>query len=530
MSEEDRTGANVRRDGPDGIPSAASPPTWLAPLAIVVAIGGAATRFFTTSAMWLDEALSVNIASLPLGDIGEALRHDGHPPLYYVLLHVWTELFGTGDVAARSLSGVLAVLTLPVAWVVGRRAGGATLGWLTVLVLAALPFATRYGSEARMYSLIILLVFLGWLAVDRALETPTGGRLAPVALLSGTLLLTHYWSFYLVGGTGLLLLVRWWRSEGEARSASFRTALALAAGGVLFLPWLPSFLEQARHTGTPWAEPERPSKVLAQLFSDLGGVDNAERILFTMVLGLLLFLGLFGRAKDDETVEVDLRTRPDVRREVILTGLTLALAVAAGYVTTSGFAPRYLAVVVPLVVLAAAWGLSRFQGSIALAVVLAGFLTTCAFGQVDVITYQRTQMDDLATAIERQGEPGDVVVYCPDQIGPAGSRALDGSFDEVTYPDLGDPRFVDWVDYAERNAASDPQAFVDAVLDRADGHTIWLAWSPEYITLESQCTQVQHLLAQARPGNGPAIGADSDQFFENANLHRYPDRSNRPTP
>jgi uncharacterized membrane protein len=487
-----------------------------------VALSGAITRFLTTSSMWLDEALSVNIASLPLGDIPEALRHDGHPPLYYVLLHVWTEVFGTGNGAARSLSGVIAVATLPVAWFVGRRAGGTTLAWLTVLVLGALPFASRYGSEARMYSLLILLVFLGWLALQRALERPSWGRLATVALLSGALLLTHYWAFYLLAATGLVLIVAWWRSTGERRRASLRTILAVAAGGVLFLPWLPSFLEQARHTGTPWAEPERPTKVLSLLFSDLGGVDNSERILFAMVLGLLLVLALFGRGRDDETIELDLRTTPEARWELIVAGLTLMIAVAAGYLTTSGFAPRYLAIIVPLIVLGAAWGLSRFRASLPLAVALAAFLGTCALGTIDSTTHERTQMEDLTAVIERQASPGDVVVYCPDQLGPAGSRALEGEFDQVTYPDLGDPHFVDWVDYADRNDASDPQAFVDAVLERAEGHTIWLAWSPEYVTLETQCTQVQHLLARARPGNAPVVQADSEVFFENANLHKYP--------
>ena len=148
---------------------------------------------------------------------------------------------------------------------------------------------------------------------------------------------------------------------------------------------------------------------------------------------------------------------------------------------------------------------------------------TSALGIIDVTTYQRTQLDDLAAVIERDGAPGDVVVYCPDQLGPAGSRALEGEFTEVTYPDLDPPDLVDWVDYADRNAASDPQAFVDAVLERADGHTIWLAWSPEYMTLESQCGAVRNLLAEARPGNGPAVQADSEKFFENADLHRYGD-------
>jgi hypothetical protein len=373
----------------------------------------------------------------------------------------------------------------------------------------------------------MLLVFLGWLALQRALEQPTVGRLVPVALLSGVLLLTHYWAIYLLAATGALLVLRWWRSSGDERRTTLRVTVGVAAGGVLFLPWLPSFLEQARSTGTPWAEAERPTKVLAQLFSDLGGVDNAERILFAMVLGLLLVLALFGRGRGPTTIDLDLRTRPDARNELIVAGGTLALAVAAGYLTSSGFAPRYLAVVVPLVVLAAAWGLSRFEGALPLGVALLAFLGTCALGQVDVIGYERTQLDVLADVIEDQGAPGDVVAYCPDQLGPAGERAIDGEFEQVTYPDLGDPRFVDWVDYADRNAASDPQAFVDAVVERAGDHTIWLVWSPEYITLESQCNDVRALLAEARPANAPAVQADSENFFENANLHRF---SARPTP
>ena len=55
-------------------------------LAVVV---GVALRFAPRSGLWLDEALTVNIASLPIGEISDALRRDGHPPLFYVLLHGW---------------------------------------------------------------------------------------------------------------------------------------------------------------------------------------------------------------------------------------------------------------------------------------------------------------------------------------------------------------------------------------------------------------------------------------------------------
>lgn len=80
-------------------------------------------RFFTPSAMWLDEALTVNIARAPLGQIPALLRHDGAPLLYYFLLHFWMKAFGASNIGARSLAGVIGVLNLPLAWVAGHRIG-----------------------------------------------------------------------------------------------------------------------------------------------------------------------------------------------------------------------------------------------------------------------------------------------------------------------------------------------------------------------------------------------------------------------
>ena len=43
---------------------------------------------------WIDEGLSVGIASHPFLEIPGVLRLDGSPPLYYLLLHVWMAVFG----------------------------------------------------------------------------------------------------------------------------------------------------------------------------------------------------------------------------------------------------------------------------------------------------------------------------------------------------------------------------------------------------------------------------------------------------
>src|SRR5207342_2884801 len=101
----------------------------------------------------------VNIAKLPLSGLEEALKRDGAPPLYYLLLHVWIRIFGSGDVAVRALSGVLGVIMLPLAYLAGRRLGGGDpdrsrwTGWTMLLVVAASPYAIRYSTETRMYML-----------------------------------------------------------------------------------------------------------------------------------------------------------------------------------------------------------------------------------------------------------------------------------------------------------------------------------------------------------------------------------------
>ena len=69
---------------------------------VAASLVGIVARLFPASPLWLDEALSVNISEKPIGSIGDALRHDGHPPLYYYALHGWISIFGSSDFAVRS--------------------------------------------------------------------------------------------------------------------------------------------------------------------------------------------------------------------------------------------------------------------------------------------------------------------------------------------------------------------------------------------------------------------------------------------
>ncbi len=99
---------------------------------------------------WIDEGLSVGIGSFPLTEIPGVLRQDGSPPLYYMLLHLWMDAFGTGEPATHAFSLVAALATIPTALWAGWSLFGRAAGWIAALLAACNTFLTIYAQETRM--------------------------------------------------------------------------------------------------------------------------------------------------------------------------------------------------------------------------------------------------------------------------------------------------------------------------------------------------------------------------------------------
>ena len=325
--------APVRDDAPQREPR----PRLAVALAAGAAIAaGLALYAYSRSEMWLDEALSVNIARLPLGDLRSALEHDGAPPLYYAMLHAWTGAFGTGNEAARSLSALFGVGALVGLWFAGRRLGGTRLAWIVVVVTATNPYAIRYATEARMYMLELFLVAWGIVAVQWALDRPTLARLAPVAVITAALVLTQYWAFYLIGVVGLALLAVAWRDLSR-RAAALRVVAAIAVGGLVFLFWLPTFLSQREHTGTPWGDPVLPALPIGETFLGFSGGEEQEGWALLLVAVPLLLVGVFARALDGRHLEVDLRGQPRARWFAAVGAGTLVVGTILSYLAGQAF-------------------------------------------------------------------------------------------------------------------------------------------------------------------------------------------------
>ena len=183
---------------------------------------GAAARFATLSvqSFWLDEAVTRQLVTRPLGSMLSAIPHsESTPPLYYVLAWAWARVFGAGEAGLRSLSALAGSATIVVLALIARRLAGERAGLAAAAIAASSPLLIWYGQEARAYALLVLLVALSILCLQ-------GERLAAWALVAALALATHYFAvFAVVPEAGWVL----WRHGRRALAPAAGVALAGAA-------------------------------------------------------------------------------------------------------------------------------------------------------------------------------------------------------------------------------------------------------------------------------------------------------------
>jgi mannosyltransferase len=434
-------------------------PDWLERVPVWLRFGGSIVVLMLLSSFlrslsingqfWMDEALSVGISSHSLTAIPGVLRHDGSPPLYYLLLHVWMSVFGSSETATHALSLVFGTLTVPAsAWVSwslwGRRAA------LIAAVLFALnPFITAYSQETRMYTLMALLGLLATAGFIHGFIYRRRRYLILFSVCQALLLYTHAWGIFFGVGAALAFGLVWKLSPAQERRPLLRDGVfSFGAAGVLFLPWLPTLLYQATHTGSPW-DPTPNFGAPIQISRNLMGGDRATTALvLAAAIGLA---ALWTRAR---------RTS----REGITMWVLMLLPVgtlAFGWLV-SRFSPawqyRYFAPILAALLLLATFGLSRAKGIglIALALIVIFWANPKSY-----TPQYKSDMRDVAGEVAPHLHQGDlVVVGQPEQVPltwyylPAGLR-----FADTTGP-TKDPQSMNWVHALKRIQNADPATTV----------------------------------------------------------------------
>jgi hypothetical protein len=406
-------------------------------------------------AYWIDEGISVGIASHPLKQLPHLLKEDGSPPLFYVILHFWIRAFGTSEVATHLLPLAFSLVAVPLAYWAASDLFDRRAGLAAAALFATNPFLGWYSTETRMYPMVVVLSIAGVTFAWRAVRDRKRLDLVGAVLVYVALLYTHDWGIYLTAVTALVLFGLA-RSRGDRRLA-MGVAAGAAAVGVLWLPWLPAFVAQAHNTAAPWAVRPNIGDFFADPSSALGGTLG-------FLIAPLLALGVVW-------------SRPG---RPVRTGYLAGLLGAIGLLSTlAGFlgaqlepswTVRYLAIIVGPFLLAAAGALAgNRRGQVVIVAVCVLLASWTAIGLAlpnSNGVYAKSNVAALARAVGPRLHRGDVVVLTQTEQLAVLAHYLPAGLRYVT-PTGGvpDPFVVDWRNIVARLQSSTPCQAVAPIVD-----------------------------------------------------------------
>lgn len=189
--------------------------------------------------MWIDEAWSLEFASPDTinGVIEKATIEDVHPPLPYVIYHVFHPIFGEHPFGLRVVGWFVTILSAAIVIRLGYELGSWRMGIIAGALLMTYPLVIGHTFLIRHYNLLMFFAVLSSWAYWRY-SRKWAWRWGVLYWISGAMMLyTMYWGAFVLLAHGLHTLI-------YRRRGLIWMVISAGAIGVLFAPWLPSFMTQ----------------------------------------------------------------------------------------------------------------------------------------------------------------------------------------------------------------------------------------------------------------------------------------------
>jgi hypothetical protein len=197
----------------------------------------------------------------PVASIWSSIaRDENHPPLYFILLRFWREMFGDSPAALRSLSVVGSLIGIVLLYFVGEVALGPGVAlWACAIMAVAWP-QIQQSQQARAYTLITATALACLLALLRIQKFGvTRFRIAWLFTAALALPLLHY-----MAATSLLAMIVFAAISLRGSTRIDVLICFAAVAGAYAILWGPELFGQHKLivAGTSWMVPDGPQSFL----------------------------------------------------------------------------------------------------------------------------------------------------------------------------------------------------------------------------------------------------------------------------
>jgi mannosyltransferase len=258
---------------------------WRLAVVVELALGAIlGSLFLGTHGLFLDESVSATLATAPWHRFATVVTHrEANMALYYLLLRGWV-VFGHSEIALRSLSVIIAVGSLWVLILLGRRLFGPRAALLAGLLFAVNPLFVQFAQDARGYSLALLFVsascyfFVRGIKVD---DPPPRFCWTAFTIVTALAAYCNFWAALVPVGQALSLA---FLPPGRI---PWRRIVSSAVALVVLLVPLGLLIEATDNAGVNWASGSSAGRLFTHIRSSVPHVvlDAAVLIVVVVVVG-----------------------------------------------------------------------------------------------------------------------------------------------------------------------------------------------------------------------------------------------------
>ena len=139
----------------------------------------------------------LKIASEDLHSLLQRIR-GGRPPVYVFLLRWWVAFFGPSEFAARALSAVAGILSVPLMYILARELFGRRVALVSAFFIAVARVQIMHSQDLRYYSLHVLLTLCSYLFYLQLLRKPRILNLLSYVLCTALLFYSHTFGIFVI--------------------------------------------------------------------------------------------------------------------------------------------------------------------------------------------------------------------------------------------------------------------------------------------------------------------------------------------
>jgi 4-amino-4-deoxy-L-arabinose transferase-like glycosyltransferase len=361
----------------------------------------------TNESLWYDETYTGALVKQSLANIINITGGDNHPPLYYLILRIFTLIFGNTVFSLRvfSVLGALALAALGIGPV--RRALGDRSGLIYTILTLTMPITVSMAQEARMYTWAAFLVAGSALyGFFSHLEGKTKDWIL-FAVFTVAAAYTHYYALLAVALVCAVVFAAMVIKRKNLVPFLYTAAAIILA----YIPWLFKLLgAMNRVKGSYWIPPvtgEVIQRAFTYPFSNKFTVPlmpGLPAFGFTIAAIIISWGILSQMAKKDKNVFMAVMAMGTYL-------LTIITGIAASWLIRPVLVERYMIPVLGLFIMALSYGMAHLGKSITPAVI-AGVLILVISGVQIQHTLSNRFNGPMRDAVQTlQVQPGDIFLH-----------------------------------------------------------------------------------------------------------------------